>query len=256
MQDLFHTASENRKEGTVSALCMVISTKGSTPMKSGAKMIVYPDGRIEGTIGGGNLEKGVIANALNVIKEKNPRTFNHDLMRQHGMCCGGFVTVYIEPIMPAKKLYIFGSGHVGRAIAHHTAHLDFDIFVIDPREDEMCHLKGQRGFNLMNVDYDAVLPSLPFDGNTYVVIVTYEHEIDRKILAFCLKQPHAYLGMIGSRRKVAVTKARFIKAGIATESELDTVDMPMGLDISASGPDEIAISILAAIIKQSHLSTC
>ena len=100
----------------------------------------------------------------------------------------------------------------------------------------------------MNLDYKKVLPTLPFDENTYTVIMTYEHSHDRDILAYCIKKPHSYLGMFGSQRKIELTKKMFLEGKIATQTEIDNVDMPMGISINAESPEEIAISILAKLI--------
>ena len=235
-------------ENINAAICTIVETKGSTPRKIGAKMIVYEDGTIIGTIGGGNLEKKVIKNAQNQIKLNKPKLFKHDLKHQHNMCCGGFASIYIEPIVKNKKLYIFGAGHTGEALALHASKMDFDIYLIDDRKDYLDKIKI-KGVSKMNIKYDAALPSLPFDENTFITIMTYEHQFDRDILSFCIKQPFAYLGMIGSKRKIVLTKKMFIDAEIASDEELNNVDMPMGLDIKADGPQEVAISILAKLIE-------
>jgi len=245
---LYDEIEKARKAAGGSALCTVVQTKGSTPRKVGAKMIVYDDGSIAGTIGGGNLEKEVITNALKQIECNEAKLFKHDLLHQHSMCCGGNVHIYIEPIEKMKRLYIFGAGHTGEALAKISASLDFDIYVIDDRKEYINNIKMQ-GLNKMSLSYKDALPSLPFDHNTYVVIMTYEHSYDRDILAFCLKQPFAYLGMIGSKRKIELTKKMFIEGKLATLEELEKVDMPMGLPIHAEGPQEIAISILAKLIE-------
>jgi xanthine dehydrogenase accessory factor len=229
------------------ALCVIINTKGSTPREAGAKMLVYADGSIEGTIGGGDLEKKVIANAIETMQNGKPSTFKHDLLHQHNMCCGGSVEIYIEPIMKKNNLYIFGAGHTGHALAQYALQFDFEVFMIDDRK-EMMEAISQKEINKLNLHYEQALPLLPFDDKTFIAIMTYSHPYDRDILAFCLKKPHAYLGMIGSRRKVEMTKKMFAEAGVGTMEELETVDMPMGLDIGAEDPDEIAISVLAKLI--------
>lgn len=236
-----------RKSGTKAVLCIIVHTKGSTPRKVGAKMIIKEDGSIIGTIGGGNLEKKVIENGLNQINKNEPQLFKHDLLHQHNMCCGGSVEIYIEPIKKMNKLYIFGAGHTGNALAKIANDMNFDVFVIDDRAEFIDEIAVD-GINKMNLDYKKVLPSLPFDNQTYIVIMTYEHEFDRDILAYCIKQPHAYLGMIGSARKVKLTKKMFFEGKLATKTELEKVDMPMGISINAEGPEEIAISILAKLI--------
>ena len=235
---------ENKK----AAYCVIVQTKGSAPRKVGAKMIVFEDGTIHGSIGGGNLEKKVIENAIVQIKKNEPKLFKHDLLHQHNMCCGGSVAIYIEPMEQLNRLYIFGAGHTGKAIADLASRLNFEIFIIDDRIQYLNEINNDQ-VNKLHFDYKKVLPSLPFDKNTYIVIMTYDHAMDRDILAYCLKKPHAYLGMIGSKRKVSQTKKNFIEGSIATEQEMEGVDMPIGININAESPEEIAISLLAKLIS-------
>lgn len=236
------------------ALCTVISTKGSAPRKTGAKMIVFEDGCIKGTIGGGSLEKKVIDEAIKVIKNFKPAVFKHDLLHQHNMCCGGVVDIYIEPIVKTKRLFIFGAGHTGQALAEFASHTGFDVFLIDDRKEyiDECAVGG---VNKMHLEHTTALQALPFDKNTYLVIATYSHQIDRDILAFCAKKQWAYLGMIGSKRKVLVTKKMFIDSNIGSDEELGKIHMPIGIDINAETPEEIAISILAELIKVKNSCT-
>jgi len=217
-------------------------------------MIVFEDGKIAGTIGGGELEKSVIKNALEQIKKKESKLFRHDLLHQHSMCCGGTVDVFIEPIMKKNKLYIFGAGHTGQSLARYAVDFDFETVLIDDRKEylDACAIEN---VNKMNLPFGQSLTLLPFDENTFICIMTYSHEIDRDILANCVKKPHAYLGMIGSQRKVEVTKKMFHDAKIGSADELNGIDMPMGIDIGAEGPDEIAISILSKIIKIKNLKS-
>lgn len=257
MIDVYDKIAEAKKKNLELALCVVVATKGSTPREMGAKMLVYADGRIEGTIGGGDLEKRVTEEALNALKTNKPATYRHELMQQHNMCCGGTVEVYIEPMMKKNRLYIFGAGHTGHALARYAVDLDFDVVVIDDRKEYMDEIKTP-GISKLTNDYRQVLPALPFDDRTYIVIMTYSHPFDRDILAFCMKKPHAYLGMIGSRRKVEITKKMFESGMIASQDEMDAVDMPLGIDIGAEGPEEIAISVIAKLIavKNKTETTC
>jgi len=208
-----------QKQNIKLALCTIVQTKGSTPRKLGAKMIVKEDGNIVGTIGGGNLEKKVIENALKQIEENKPNLFKHDLLHQHNMCCGGTVEIYIEPIHKMNRLYIFGAGHTGKALAKLADGLDFDIFIIDDRKAYLDDINIE-GINKLHLDYKKVLPTLPFDNNTYITIMTYDHAHDRDILSFCIKKPYAYMGMIGSQRKIEITKKMFLEGGIASKEEL------------------------------------
>lgn len=230
------------------ALCTIISVKGSSPLHEGAKMLIREDGTILGTIGGGNLEKKVITDALTVIESGNTATFSHDLLHQHAMCCGGVVKVFIEPFMPKNRLFIFGAGHVGKALALAALPLDFDIVVIDDRKEFVESLKHHE-ISTLHLSFPDALKALPFNSRTYICILTYSHAVDRDLLFHCLKQPHAYLGMIGSRRKVQVTRKMMLESGHANDAEMDAIDMPMGLDIGAEGPEEIAISILSKVIS-------
>ncbi len=237
-----------RSKGEELALCTVVSAKGSTPRKVGAKMIVTRKGKIFSTIGGGSLEKRVIKDALEVLNEGKPKLFRHDLLHQHGMCCGGVVDIYIEPVMRKRKLYIFGAGHTGVALAAFSAGLEFETVLIDDRKEYLDECRIAE-VNKMNLPFEQALNILPFDEQTYVCIMTYSHPLDREILAFCLKMPFAYLGMIGSRRKVAMTKKMFSEGLNISMDDLEKVDMPMGIDIGAEGPEEIALSILSKIIS-------
>ena len=247
MKNIFEKIIEIRKQNKNIAICTIVNTKGSTPRKIGAKMIVNENGHIFGTIGGGELEKVVIKNALEQIEKRSAKLFRHDLLHHHGMCCGGTVDIYIEPEMKKNKLYIFGSGHTGQSLAKFAVNFDFETVLIDDRKEyiEQCKIME---VNKMNLPFHLALKVLPFDENTFVCVMTYSHSLDRDILAFCLKKPFVYLGMIGSKRKVEMTKKIFTEAGICSFKELEKIDMPMGIDIKAEGPEEIALSIIAKLI--------
>lgn len=248
MKSIFDKIQEAQRDKQNIVLCTVVNAKGSTPRREGAKMLVYETGNIYGTIGGGDLEKKVIENALVVLKERKPKLYKHDLLHQHNMCCGGTVEIFIEPIMRRNILYIFGAGHTGKSLAKYASDFDFEVILIDDRKEYLDEFEKE-GVNKMCLAYQQALQLLPFDENVYVCIMTYSHPMDREILSFCMKKPYTYLGMIGSERKVEMTKKMLIEAGIGTKEELHHIDMPMGLEIEAEGPEEIAISILAKLIK-------
>ena len=230
------------------ALCTIIATKGSAPRKIGAKMIVYANGSIHGSIGGGALEKKVIEQALDVLKSNTPQVVKHNLLTELAMCCGGTVELFIEPIMNRKKLFIFGAGHCGKALASFAPVLDFKVTLIDERYDAFEGLDFPE-CTLIQEHHATAIEKLSFDENTFVVILTYNHSYDREILALTSKKPHRYIGMIGSSRKVAIAKKNMIASNILNEEELNDIDMPIGLDIAAITPQEIAISILAKLIN-------
>ena len=247
MQSIYSKIEEIRKDQKSAALCIVINTAGSTPRKHGAKMIVFPDGSIYGTIGGGSVEKEVAENAVSLIKTGKPAKYSYSLEKDLGMHCGGSMEVYIEPINPVKKLFIFGGGHIGKALSIFAKELDFDITIFDPRENIFNDPVFSQ-FTCENRDYYEAIGNTTFDDNTYIVIVTPKHAFDEEILEKVAIKPHAYLGMIGSTRKVELVKKRFLEEKILTSEELDQIDMPIGLKFLAETPQEIAISIIAKII--------
>lgn len=254
MNFIYDKIQEIQRGDIAAALCTVVNTKGSTPRKPGAKMIVYENEKIIGTIGGGDLEKKVIENAQTIIASKEPEFFSHDLLHQHGMCCGGTVEIFIEPIMKKNKLYIFGAGHTGQSLAKFSAALDFETVLIDDRKEyiDKCQTPD---VNKMNLPYQQALQLLPFDEQTFICIMTYSHPIDRDILAYCIKKPFAYLGMIGSLRKVAMTKKMFAEGLNIPFDLIEKIDMPMGIDIGAEGPEEIALSIITKLIAVKNKTT-
>lgn len=251
MELIYNKILEVLKSGQAAALCTVVATRGSSPLKAGAKMIVWENGKISGTIGGGPLEQATIGDAIRVIKKRTPEHIVHDLKAQHGMCCGGSMELFIEPLMSSRKLYIFGGGHIGKAVVKHALDLDFDISVIDSREEILADWPFS-GYHTVIGDYPKMLPTLPYDENTFIVIATPGHPTDNEVLSFCIRKPHRYLGMIGSKNKVATMKKNLLEGGIATEEQLNRVDMPIGVDINAITADEIAISIVAKLISEKN----
>lgn len=246
MHSVFQKVEEARNSCTPAALCIVTGTTGSTPRKAGSKMIVYADGSIYGTIGGGGIEKEIIAQAVKVISDGNAIHMDFQLEKDLGMHCGGKMGVFIEPVCTSRKLFIFGAGHIGKALAKFAFDLDFSVHVIDPRPemfDESFKNCGQ-----IVQDFVPAASSIESDASSFIVIVTPKHVFDEDVVAAVARKPHAYLGMIGSSRKVALLRKRFLEENILTEAELDAVDMPIGLKIGAETPAEIAISILSKMI--------
>lgn len=210
-------------------------------------MLVLENGKILGTIGGGTLEMKVIKDALSVIEKKKPATFSHALVHDHGMCCGGTVEIFIEPIMNKKKLHIFGAGHIGKALAMFAKELDFNVTLIDERDEAVDELQAD-DYTIITKKHKRAFKDLTFDENTFACVITHNHAYDREIVAHCAKQPHAYLGMIGSQRKIEVAKKTFLAGKTLTEKEMKNIDWPMGVAIDVQTPEEIAISILAKLI--------
>jgi xanthine dehydrogenase accessory factor len=163
------------------------------------------------------------------------------------MHCGGSMEIYFEPIGCLPKLYVFGGGHIGKALAGYATGLGFRPFVFDQREGifESWNLPG---VETLNGDLIQIIDSLVFDANTYIVIVTHQHEFDKKVLLACAPREHAYLGMIGSKRKVGEISKNALENNLLSAESLAKIDMPIGLPFAAETPAEIAISIVAKMI--------
>lgn len=247
MKDILENIRQIKASGKRAALCIIVATKGSSPRKAGSKMIFYEDKTIEGTIGGGSLEKQVMEDAPKVIESGAPQKFNYNLEDDLGMHCGGYAEVYIEPILPDEQLYIFGAGHVGKALAELATQFGFEIILIDPREEIIKGFEG-KSYKIIQQDFVEASKELNFGGNAYIVITTPKHKYDEDVLAQCAKKPSAYVGMIGSKNKVALAKKRFLEENILSQEEIDRVDMPIGIKFNAQTPEEIAVSILAKLI--------
>jgi xanthine dehydrogenase accessory factor len=247
MQEIFNDLKNCIEQGIPAVLCIVIGTTGSTPRKAGSKMLVFQDGTIKGTVGGGSVEFQAIQEALKVISCGEPFTKHFHLEEDLKMHCGGTMEVYFEPIGCLPKLYIFGGGHIGKALSGYASGLGFRPFVFDQREgifDEW----NMPGVETRNGDFLQIIDSLTFDTNTYIAIVTHKHDFDETVLMACLPHEFAYLGMIGSKRKVAEIRKNALEIHAIAEAKLNKVDMPIGIPFAAETPAEIAISIVAKMI--------
>jgi xanthine dehydrogenase accessory factor len=232
------------------ALCTIVRSKGSTPRRTSSKMLVYADGRIAGTVGGGELENRVIQEALEVIQSGQARLLEYsmaDPQRGDPGVCGGQLEVYVEPILPKPILIVLGAGHVGRAVVHLAKWLGFYVVVNDDRIG-FCTPEAIPGAD----EYQPVpIQELPKHTRitpwTYLVLTTRGSNVDVLGLPALLKSPAAYIGVIGSRRRWAVTRKTLLESGVS-EAALARVRSPMGLELNAETPEEIAVSIMAEII--------
>jgi|HubBroStandDraft_4_1064222.scaffolds.fasta_scaffold44601_2 xanthine dehydrogenase accessory factor len=234
------------------AICTVVHVKGSTPRKVGAKMLVIDNGeafgKISGTIGGGAIEHHIRAQALDAIKEQEPRLIATSLRNELAMCCGGEMTVFIEPVLKTPELLCFGAGHIAQALCPLAQRLGFSVHVIDHRE-ELSLLPCFDACQKHVVEINPFLFSaLPFSPHVYVVIATHDHQLDQMVAEQALKIPGKYLALVGSERKALMTKKRLIAKGHALEMA-DKIICPAGIDIKAQTPFEIAISIVAQMVE-------
>jgi len=256
-KDIFEEIVRLRNSGEEGALAIVVNTSASSPGRVNFKMLVYPDGRILGTVGGGIMEKKVIDEALQSIKDKRSRFLHYSLredeMEGLGVLCGGEADVYIEPIAAPPYLYIFGAGHVGHALYQVASLLEFLIVVVDDRPNFASQERFPKAFKVICQDFKEALDQIDFSPSDFAVIVTRGHAHDQLVLKEILlkSQLPGYIGMIGSKSKNAKIFQNLEKEGIQ-KALLEKVFAPIGLDVGGEKPEEIAISILAEIIAFRH----
>lgn len=236
--------AEIERAGGRAAVVTVVHTSGSTPRAPGARMIVHPDGALEGTVGGGRLEHEAIAEARRALEDGRPRFQEHNLTQELGMCCGGRVALFIEVLGGQPPLIVFGAGHVGAALTRMAAQAGFVVHVADEREEL---LTPERLFEARALHDDLDDPALPFGPGTFVMVTTHDHALDQRLVEKALGRPFRWLGLIGSRRKAELTRQRLKARGFAPEL-IARVRTPVGLAIGAETPEEIAVSILAELI--------
>ncbi|MCF8366678.1 MAG: XdhC family protein [Bacteroidales bacterium] len=251
MEDVFAKIIELKKSGINCALCTLTETKGSVPRKAGAKMIVADNNMTFGTVGGGNIELQITEKALEVMQSKMASKFYFDLEENSEMSCGGSVEVFIEPIMAKLELVIFGAGHVGMALAGIARDFGFRVVVADNRE-ELLRSAGEKGFDILHGGFVELADSLDTSKNTFLVVSTPSHQYDEEVTAILCKKPFKYLGMIGSKRKVALASKNFREKYMLTDEQIAKIDMPIGIPFNAQTPEEIAISILAKLIHEKN----
>src|SRR3954469_23180120 len=254
-QEVFAAVAEALEKGEPGALVTIVSTTGSTPQRVGAKMLVFPDGRLVGTIGGGCYENDAFWKAREAITNRKPQLVHYELdddfAQETGLICGGQMSVYIEPIEPSPELYVVGAGHVGYQLAVMAQEVGFQVHVIDDREKFASRERFPTATEVVTEDIPAWLARTTIPAHAYVVVVTRGHNNDLDALRALASRDLRYLGLIGSRAKVA----RIYDALTAEQMPADIlqqVHAPIGLDIGAVTPQEIAISILAELIAVKH----
>jgi xanthine dehydrogenase accessory factor len=250
MGTIYEAILEATRRGDSLALATIVKATGSTPRQAGTKMLVYPDGSIVDTIGGGSLEANVITEAQAALGEGKPRLVRYELRDSEvgdpGIC-GGEAEIFIDVINPHPTVLVVGAGHVGRSIAVLSSFLGFRTVVLDDRAEFANAERLPQADEIIVGDIGEELARFNITPQTHVVIVTRGHEHDRDALRRAVSSPAAYIGMIGSRRKVKMVFDELQKDGVTTEA-LAAVHAPIGLDIQAETPEEIALSIMAEIV--------
>lgn len=251
MKDVLEAALRAEREGGGAALVTVIATEGATPRKAGAKMLVSADGRIVGTIGGGQLEAEMAARARAAIVARRTEVASYDLTLdqggEEGLVCGGTMQVFIEPIEPAPTLCLFGAGHVAQPLAHLAKVAGFRVEVLDDRERFANHERFPNADLVLAQTLEVGLPQLTLGANSFAVVVTRSYRSDAEALHRLFDRKLRFLGLLGSRPKMAHVFDELQRRGVAHET-LSRVHAPLGLEIGAETPQEIAVSILAEMI--------
>jgi xanthine dehydrogenase accessory factor len=250
MKTIYQSLTELETSDQPAALCTVVKTSGSTPRHSTSKMLVYADGSILGTVGGGEMENRVIREALDSLKNGRSRLLEFSLVdpsRGDAGVCGGQVEVFVEPILPPPTAVLIGGGHVGKAVAHLAKWLGFRVVVSDDRP-EFCTLEANPDADEFYLLPMKELPErLGITTQTYLILTTRGSSIDVAGLPPLLESSAAYIGVIGSKKRWTTTVNLLKEKGISAE-KLSRVHSPMGLGLGAETPEEIAVSIMAEVL--------
>ena len=249
-QNLFRSVVRVLESGERAALVTIVSTQGSTPQRVGAKILVFEDGRTEGTIGGGCYEHDAVARAREAIRRGRPElaryTLNDDLAAETGLICGGQMDVFIEPIQQAPRLFVVGAGHVSLELAQAAHRCGFRVHVVDDRE-KFANTERFPEAEVTVEDIPSWLGRTDFPADAFFVVVTRGHRQDLDAVRQLAGKPWRYLGLIGSRAKVVRVFEALAAEGMPAE-KLERIHAPIGLDIGAVTPAEIAVSIVAELI--------
>jgi xanthine dehydrogenase accessory factor len=249
--DVYDELHRLRRLGQKAALATIVQVRGSIPSFESAKLLVREDGSMVGTIGGGCVEAEFWNAAREVIATGKPRhmSFNlgQDAAYDNGLICGGQLDVFVEPVIPAPGAFIFGAGHISKSLSKIAVMAGFNSTVIDDREAFANAERFPEADAIFSGEYEEVFPKLDIRETSYLIIVTRGHRDDMRVLRWASGTPARYIAMIGSRRKVINVVKELEKEGIPRGS-MERIFAPMGFDIGAVSPEEIAISVVAEMI--------
>ncbi len=251
--DLYEEIVRLRKDGRRGAVATIVNVRGSIPAFKTAKMLVRDDGSIVGTIGGGCVEAEVWQAAREVMESERPKTLSFDLnndpKRDTGLVCGGTLEIFVEPILPPAELFIFGAGHVAAGLYKVARVVGFDVTIVDDREAYANRERFPEAQQVIAEDFDKAMSRISPNESSYIVIVTRGHRDDMRVLRWAVQTPARYVGMIGSKRKTIGIFKELQKEGLSAQL-FARVHAPVGLDIGAITPEEIAVSIMAELIAK------
>jgi len=249
--DIYEEIVELRQAGRRGAVATIVNVRGSIPSFETAKMLIRDDGSIFGTVGGGCVEAEVWQAAREVMESEKPRTITFNLNQSPkydtGLVCGGTLDIFIEPVLPPASLYIFGAGHVALSLYRTAKTAGFDVNVVDDRDSYANRERFPEAKEVIAEDFDRAMARMSPNETSYIVIVTRGHHDDMRVLRWAVQTQARYIGMIGSKRKTIAIFRELVKEGIP-ERLFERVHAPVGLDIGAITPEEIAVAITAELI--------
>ncbi len=251
--DVYEEIAALRRAGRKCAVATIVEVAGSIPSFQSAKMLIREDGTMVGTIGGGCTEAEVWQAARDVIESEQPRMLRFNLGQEaaydNGLICGGQLNVYVEPVLPMPNALIFGGGHISKSLSKIASLAGFRTTIVDNREAYANRERFPEAAEIFADEYEDVFPKLPANDATYAVIVTRGHRDDMRVLRWAAEQPLRYVGMIGSKRKTLEVAKHLRKEGVSLE-KLAAIHAPMGFDIGAVTPEEIAVAVVAEMIRR------
>ena len=249
--DVYEELVRLRRLGQKCALATIVEVRGSIPSYESAKLLVREDGSMAGTIGGGCVEAEVWNAAREVLETEKPKhlSFNlgQDAAYDNGLICGGQLDVFVEPVLPVPAAFIFGAGHISKSLSKVATLAGFASIVIDDRDTFANRDRFPDAAEVHAGAYEEICPRLAVNETSYIVIVTRGHRDDMRVLRWAAGTNARYIAMIGSKRKVINVIKELEKEGIP-HTALERVFAPMGLEIGAVSPEEIAVSVVAEMI--------
>jgi len=249
--DIYDEIVRLRKLGQKCALATIVQVRGSIPSFESAKMLVREDGSMIGTVGGGCVEAEVWNAAREVLETQKPKNLSfslgEDAAYDNGLICGGQLNIFVEPVVPQPHAYIFGGGHVSKGISKVANLAGFATVIIDNREAFANPERFPEAEATYAEEYEDVFGKLPINSSSYLIIVTRGHRDDMRVLRWAVTTQARYIAMIGSKRKTIAVVHELEREGFSREV-FENIFAPMGLEIGAESPEEIAISVVAEMI--------
>ena len=249
--DIYEEIVRVRFEGGKAALATIVRRQGSTPRRDFAKMLISEDGSTVGSVGGGQTEAEVLKEAERVMETGQASLLKYQLTQKdaeaEGLACGGTVEIFVEPILPDPKLILMGAGHIGQTVAQVAHRVGFNVAVVDDRESFANRERFPQAEELVVAAFEEGFDAITVSQTSFILIATRGHGYDQVVLEQALQTPAGYIGMVGSRRKTQIIVQKLLEKGISPRA-LSRLYAPIGIEIGSETPEEIAVSVVAALI--------